>query len=422
MPLDPRIAMGFQAPQFESPVNMMGNMMKLKSMQQQNALAEQQMADLATERARVGAMNEAYKGAYNPETGELNYSTIAGGLAKAGQGAAIPSVLKTRDEGLKARYDSLESFNRALTHEGAVFKSQLQQLNPSDRNAPAIMAQYILGHHAPGSLTAELLKRQGITPEQSLSALNNAVKTGTFADFYARSVFGAEEFIKRNTMTANEQSMKTDRAAVRTETGRHNFAMEGIQSQQEARQGTPDPIKLRREATTLRKEFDTLPEVKDFKAALPVLMSARNAPDTAAGDIDLAYAVGKIYDPKSVVRESEQKLVYTTGSVLQKLIGGANVALTGGTRLPSEVRQKLLNALNNRVLQFRQAYDQTRGTYEGYANQSGFDPVNVIGQHPASAYKGQSNAVVQVKTDADFDKLPSGTLFVGPDGEQRRKP
>jgi hypothetical protein len=50
MPLDPRIAMGFQSPQFESPVNMMGNMMKLKSMQQQNALAEQQMADLTTQR------------------------------------------------------------------------------------------------------------------------------------------------------------------------------------------------------------------------------------------------------------------------------------------------------------------------------------------------------------------------------------
>jgi len=215
MPLDPRIAMGFQSPQFESPVNMMGNMMKLKSMQQQNALAEQQMADLATERARVAAMNEAYRGAYNPETGELNYGTIAGGLAKAGQGAAIPSVLKTRDEGLKARYDSLDSFNKALTQEGAVFRSQLQQLDPNDPNAPAIMAQYIQGHHAPGSLTAELLKRQGITPQQSLSALNNAVRTGKFPEFYARSVLGADEFIKRNTLSAEQESMAADRAEQR---------------------------------------------------------------------------------------------------------------------------------------------------------------------------------------------------------------
>jgi hypothetical protein len=48
-----------------------------------------------------------------------------------------------------------------------------------------------------------------------LSALENAVKTGTFADFYARSVLGADEFIKRNTLTANERSMETDRAAQR---------------------------------------------------------------------------------------------------------------------------------------------------------------------------------------------------------------
>jgi hypothetical protein len=33
-----------------------------------------------------------------------------------------------------------------------------------------------------------------------------------------------------------------------------------------------------------------------------------------------------------------------------------------------------------------------------------------------------AGAVAQVETDADFDKLPSGTLFVGPDGKQRRKP
>ena len=215
MPLDPRIAMGFQSPQFESPVNMMGNMMKLKSMQQQNALAEQQMADLATQRNRAAALDAAYKGAYNPETGEIDYNTIASRLAQGGQGTAIPGLLATRDTGLKARYEQLEAFNKALSQEGQVFKTQLQQLDPADPNAPVMMEQFIRGHHAPGSLTAELLKRQGITPEQSLTALNNAVKTGKFADFLTRSQLGAEEFIKRNTLTASEQSMADDRAAGR---------------------------------------------------------------------------------------------------------------------------------------------------------------------------------------------------------------
>lgn len=215
MPLDPRIAMGFQSPQFESPVNMMGNMMKLKSMQQQNALAEQQMADLTAQRNRAAALDAAYRGAYNPQTGEIDYNTIAGRLADAGQGSAIPGLMKTRDDAAKARYDSLESFNNALTEEGNVFQSQLQQVDPNDPGAPALMAQLIRGHHAAGSLTAELLKRQGITPEQSLTALNNAVKTGKFADFLTRSQLGATEFIKRNTLTASEQSMADDRAEQR---------------------------------------------------------------------------------------------------------------------------------------------------------------------------------------------------------------
>lgn len=198
MPLDPRIAMGFQSPQFESPVNMMGNMMKLKSMQQQNALAEQQMADLATQRNRAAALDAAYQGAYNPETGEINYNAIAGKLAQGGQGSAIPSLMKTRDEAAKARYEQLDARGKALVQEGNVFQSQLQQVDPSDPNAPSLMAKFILGHHAPGSITAELLKAQGITPEQSLAALDNAVKTGTFEDFLKRSQLGATEFIKAN--------------------------------------------------------------------------------------------------------------------------------------------------------------------------------------------------------------------------------
>ena len=215
MPLDPRIAMGFQSPQFESPVNMMGDMMKLKSMQQQNALAEQQMGDLTAQRNRAAALDAAYKGAYNPQTGEIDYNAIAGRLADSGQGSGIVDLMKKRDEQLKARYDSIESFNKALNQEGTVYRSQLQQLDVNDPNAPTIMAKFIQGHHAPGSLTAELLNRQGITPQQSLSALENAVKTGKFPDFYTRSVLGADEWYKRNTLTAEQQSMATDRAEQR---------------------------------------------------------------------------------------------------------------------------------------------------------------------------------------------------------------
>ena len=46
MPIDPRIALGYQPPQFEQPMNLMANAMKLQSMQQENALAQRQAAQL----------------------------------------------------------------------------------------------------------------------------------------------------------------------------------------------------------------------------------------------------------------------------------------------------------------------------------------------------------------------------------------
>jgi hypothetical protein len=215
MPIDPRIAMGFQTPQPMDVMQTYGNVMKLRGLQQQNALVDQQMADAERQRVAANALSEAYRTAYNPQTGELNYNALAGNLAQSGQGAAIPGLFKSRDEALKARYESVDSYNKALIQEGNLFKTQLQQLDPSDPNAPTLMAQFIRGHHAPGSLTAELLKRQGISPEQSLSALDNAVKTGKFGDFLARSQLGADEWIKRNTLTANEQSMAEDRRVQR---------------------------------------------------------------------------------------------------------------------------------------------------------------------------------------------------------------
>jgi hypothetical protein len=60
------------------------------------------------------------------------------------------------------------------------------------------MEQFIRGHHAPGSVTAEILANQGITVDQSLAALRNAVQTGTLPDFLKRSQLGAAKFIEAN--------------------------------------------------------------------------------------------------------------------------------------------------------------------------------------------------------------------------------
>lgn len=135
-----------------------------------------------------------------------------------------------------------------------------------------------------------------------------------------------------------------------------------------------------------RKEFNALPEVKNYKETLPILESVKKAPDTPAGDIDLIYAVGKIMDPNSVVREGELNLVIKAGSPAQRFQGWANY-VKGGGRLPPAQRAELMDVLNNRVGALQNNYNQAAGEYGRIVAQQGIDPGLVIPQlvNPLSA-------------------------------------
>jgi hypothetical protein len=56
MPIDPRIALGYQPPAMESPVNMMATMQQLQAAKQANALRQAQMENYASEVARRNAL------------------------------------------------------------------------------------------------------------------------------------------------------------------------------------------------------------------------------------------------------------------------------------------------------------------------------------------------------------------------------
>ena len=176
----------------------------------------------------------------------------------------------------------------------------------------------------------------------------------------------------------------------------------------------------------MRKEFRALPSVKAYEESLPVLVSARNAPNTGAGDINLVYAVGKIMDPGSVVREGELRLAVDSGGVLARVLGSANVNLTGGARLQPEVRKRLLDMLNERVLAYRQAYDRDFAQYGEYATASGLRPEDVTGKHVATAYAPAGTpavpnipAPVRVRSLQEARALPPGTPFITPDGQRK---
>jgi len=186
MPLDPRIAMGFQSPQFESPVNMMGNMMKLKSMQQQNALAEQQMGDLATERARTTLLNKVYGESVGPE-GTLDYGKLRRGLAQGGQGALLPGVIeqeyKEGEAGAKRGKADLELFGQGL-------QARRELLNPN-MTPDAYLAWHEGNHKDP--VIGPKLKEMGINADDSRAEIMARIQRGELPQLIAESAMGVQK-------------------------------------------------------------------------------------------------------------------------------------------------------------------------------------------------------------------------------------
>jgi hypothetical protein len=136
----------------------------------------------------------------------------------------------------------------------------------------------------------------------------------------------------------------------------------------------------------LRQEFNALPEVKNYSAAVQSLGTALKAPDTPQGDLSVIYAYAKAADPGSVVREGEMDMATATASLPEKYRAEVG-KLTEGKRLPPEVRTGLIETMRQSVGGLRQVYDQQRERYSALAQQNGFDPQQIVGQPLYEAYR-----------------------------------
>lgn len=133
----------------------------------------------------------------------------------------------------------------------------------------------------------------------------------------------------------------------------------------------------REDSDGLRKEFNALPVVQNFNEVRPIIESARKAPNTPQGDFALIYGVGKVLDPKSVVREGEMNMVIGAGSPAQR-VQGFLAQLQGKGRLTPEMRAELMTVLDQRAGEYERNYSAARQTYEGIAKQRGHDPAQIF--------------------------------------------
>jgi hypothetical protein len=122
-------------------------------------------------------------------------------------------------------------------------------------------------------------------------------------------------------------------------------------------------------ATSLRKEYQALPQYKTYQEALPIYRSMTDAAkrDSRASDLNLVYGMAKIFDPNSVVREGEQVIVKDTASLPDWLQGEIN-RLNGGASLQRQTRTALLQEARSRIVAYQ---DQLRPVYERYSGIAG---------------------------------------------------
>lgn len=136
--------------------------------------------------------------------------------------------------------------------------------------------------------------------------------------------------------------------------------------------------------SAMRKEFLTLPEVKDFpsieqnsKRALVALQEQGKGSNVAV-DQSIITVFNKMLDPSSVVRESEYARTPQDLSVLSRIKGKWDKVQRGGAGLDSNERQALYRMVKNFNDIANVQYNEQVDFYSGLAKRYGYRPENIV--------------------------------------------
>lgn len=196
MPIDARIALGAQAPQMAQPMELYGNALKLQSMQRQNALAEQEMATAQANQRRQAELLNFMQSAKDPYAEDVQMQ-----LPRFGQpGIDMATKLEERN-----RYRS-ETKVKQAEYEAKTLEAA-QAMMPAAVNDPNQYARVVEFVRSRDPAMADRM------PPWSKEAVFNLMTV-------------AKDMVAQHRMTAEQQSMAEDRKIGRTETERHNRAME----------------------------------------------------------------------------------------------------------------------------------------------------------------------------------------------------
>jgi hypothetical protein len=161
--------------------------------------------------------------------------------------------------------------------------------------------------------------------------------------------------------------------------------------------------------TGYRKEFNSLPEVTRYKAAIPAYKAIESAVTRpgAQSEINLIYGLAKLYDPESVVREGEYATIANSQAIPEWLKGQAQ-RLAGGGRLTDATKQQILTEAQARIGTFQTEYEGAKQTYEGIVGRQGLDSRNIFTPVGSVAPAKASKATLPSMSDIEAELARRG--------------
>lgn len=411
MPIDARIALGAQAPQIAQPMELYGNALKLQSMQRQNALAEQEMATAQTNQRRQAELLNFMQSAKDPYAEDVQMQ-----LPRFGQpGIDMATKLEERN-----RYRS-ETKVKQAEYEAKTLEAA-QAMMPAAVNDPNQYARVIEFVRSRDPAMADRM------PPWSKEGVLNLMTT-------------AKDMVAQHRMTAEQQSMATDRAEQRgisrgqLDVARGNLGVARDRlafDQGKVKTDIPlDEAARQRALGETQAKFETAAPnaISDATQALGLIdqmIGTKPYIDKATGGRvqekephpgfsgAVGFGIGQRYVPGTNAASFQALFDQVQGGAFLQAFetlrgGGAITEKEGAKATAAKNRMSLAQDEKSFIAAAREYQDVLReGIKRAQARLQGGAPTG--------------GGAVQVKTDADYDSLPSGTLFIDPNGEQRRKP
>ena len=215
MPINPNIALSVRGIELQNPLDQYSKVMSIRNAQQQNQLAQMQMQQSERDLASTNALNQAYREAYNPQTGDVDINALRGSLATGGFGSKLPGIEKSILDLQSARTSQKKLEGEVAAQPTALAAAQtkllddklrqsrqfLETINPNDPNAADAYMAWLNANHA-DPVIGKALKDRGVTIDQTMQRIQQLMQTpGGLARLINESKLGTEKFMEMNKPT-----------------------------------------------------------------------------------------------------------------------------------------------------------------------------------------------------------------------------